>query len=105
MTKDRAVHRRQPLRVVVVEGIMKEGMDDLYPDITPTSNKKRITVFLGADRQWKYAMLNVLLHSNDYEGRRVTRCFEVLPTTLHSTPNTSSAAKPWKDNLQSAFTF
>ncbi|GFU04336.1 hypothetical protein TNCV_864341 [Trichonephila clavipes] len=65
----------------------------------PSVNKKRITALLSYLVQIdnEIAMLNGLLHSNDYEGRRVTRCFEVLPTTPHSMLDTSAVAKLWKE--------
>ncbi|GFU85056.1 hypothetical protein TNCV_1553191 [Trichonephila clavipes] len=55
-TKYRLLHRRQPLK--------------------PMCNSLRI------DNE--AVMLNGLLHSKSYEGRRVTRRLEVLSTTLHS---------------------
>ncbi|GFV92096.1 hypothetical protein TNCV_1895321 [Trichonephila clavipes] len=42
----------------------------------------------------KAAMLNGLLHTNDCQRRRSTRCTEVLPTTPHSAFDTSAVAKP-----------
>ncbi|GFV86124.1 hypothetical protein TNCV_671211 [Trichonephila clavipes] len=43
------------------------------------------------------AMLNGLLHSNDFEERRVTRCIEVLPTppdlTLDASAKSPRAAE------------
>ncbi|GFW19704.1 hypothetical protein TNCV_1605941 [Trichonephila clavipes] len=72
MTRDRAVHRRQPIRVVIVESIIYNGAD----------------------------MLNGLLHSNDYEERRMTRCIAVLPNTPHSALDTSAVVKPCKGKLQ-----
>ncbi|GFV28058.1 hypothetical protein TNCV_187341 [Trichonephila clavipes] len=49
--------------------------------IPPSANKKRIIALLGADRQWSCYMVNGLLYSNNYEGRRVTHCIEVLSLT------------------------
>ncbi|GFX43491.1 hypothetical protein TNCV_4875111 [Trichonephila clavipes] len=51
------------------------------------------------------AMLNGLLHSNDYEERRVTHCIEMLPSTHHSTLDTSAVVKPWKEKLQKSLYF
>ncbi|GFV88065.1 hypothetical protein TNCV_3242151 [Trichonephila clavipes] len=45
-------------------------------------------------------MLNGLLHSNDYEERRVIRCIDVLQTTPYSAFDTSAVAKSWKEKLQ-----
>ncbi|GFY30943.1 hypothetical protein TNCV_1629171 [Trichonephila clavipes] len=42
-------------------------------------------------------MLNGFLHSHDYEERRVTRCTELFPTTLHSALDTITVAKPWNE--------
>ncbi|GFU48197.1 uncharacterized protein TNCV_4626231 [Trichonephila clavipes] len=39
------------------------------------------------------AMLNGPLHSNDYEGRRMTCCIEMLPTISHSALDTCIVAK------------
>ncbi|GFX14106.1 hypothetical protein TNCV_1766021 [Trichonephila clavipes] len=48
-------------------------------------------------------MLNSLLHSKDYERRRVTRCIEVLLTTPHSALGTGAAVQLWKEKLQKFF--
>ncbi|GFX31692.1 hypothetical protein TNCV_4082161 [Trichonephila clavipes] len=44
-------------------------------------------------------MLNDLLHSNDYEGRRVACRIDVLPTTPHSALDTSAVIRSWKEKL------
>ncbi|GFT99173.1 hypothetical protein TNCV_1353451 [Trichonephila clavipes] len=60
------------------------------------ANKMRITALLSSLMQIGSgaAVLNGLLHSNDSEERRGTRCIEVLPTPLHSALDTSVVAKP-----------
>ncbi|GFU19064.1 hypothetical protein TNCV_430971 [Trichonephila clavipes] len=45
------------------------------------------------------AMLNGVIHSNDYEGRRVTSCIEVLSTTPHSALDSNDVVKSWKEKL------
>ncbi|GFV16170.1 hypothetical protein TNCV_3379341 [Trichonephila clavipes] len=61
--------------------------------ITPSLNKKRITVFLSFLVQIddEAARLNGLLHSYDYKGRLITPCIEVL--LPHSAQITLSVAK------------
>ncbi|GFX20072.1 uncharacterized protein TNCV_1436321 [Trichonephila clavipes] len=69
---------------------------------TPSANKKRITVLFSLVQIDKgAAMLNGLLHPNDYEERRVTHCIEALLTTPHSALDTSTVAKHWKEKFQS----
>ncbi|GFW45470.1 hypothetical protein TNCV_3244101 [Trichonephila clavipes] len=69
--------------------------------------KKRITalLFFLVQIDNEAAMLNGLLHTNDYEERRVTRCREVLPTASHSALDISYVAKPWKEKLQKSLCF
>ncbi|GFT55292.1 hypothetical protein TNCV_4611601 [Trichonephila clavipes] len=50
-------------------------------------------------------MLNGLLHSNDYENRRVTRYTEVLSTTAYSKLDTRAVVNPWEEKLQKSFYF
>ncbi|GFT20111.1 hypothetical protein TNCV_4994741 [Trichonephila clavipes] len=46
------------------------------------------------------AMLFGLLHPNDYEGRQVTHCIELLLTTSHSVLNTRAVVKPGNKELK-----
>ncbi|GFU88518.1 hypothetical protein TNCV_4441951 [Trichonephila clavipes] len=50
-------------------------------------------------------MLNGLLHFNDYEESRGTRCIEVFPTAPNSILHTSAIATPWKKKLQKFLLF
>ncbi|GFU36695.1 hypothetical protein TNCV_3311861 [Trichonephila clavipes] len=70
--------------------------------------------FAGAPNVLRYATVEIdngaailksLLHSNDNEGRRFTRCIEVLPTIPHSVLDTSAVTKNWKGKLQKSFCF
>ncbi|GFW42208.1 hypothetical protein TNCV_1206641 [Trichonephila clavipes] len=59
--------------------------------ITPSANiREPLPSLVQIDN--RAAILNGLLHSNNYEGRRVTRCIEDLPTTPHSALGTSTVA-------------
>ncbi|GFW82962.1 uncharacterized protein TNCV_4603891 [Trichonephila clavipes] len=49
--------------------------------------------------------LNGLLHSNNYESRRVTSCIGVLPTTPHSALDTNAVVKPRQEKLQKSLYF
>ncbi|GFS88080.1 hypothetical protein TNCV_764611 [Trichonephila clavipes] len=69
-----------------------EGMARISADFTPYTNKKRIPALLVQNGNGA-ALLNSVLRSNDYKGRQVTRCIEVLPTTHYSVVNTSAVAK------------
>ncbi|GFU85057.1 hypothetical protein TNCV_1553201 [Trichonephila clavipes] len=51
------------------------------------------------------AMLNGLLHSNDFERRRMTRCLEVLPTALIQRWILEPSPNLGKRNSESQFTF
>ncbi|GFW31135.1 hypothetical protein TNCV_2577171 [Trichonephila clavipes] len=74
--KEQAFYRYQLLRVVVVEGIVIEGMASIQRRYNNFCKQKAnhfllsslVQIFIGA------AILNGLLHSNKYEERRVTRC-------------------------------
>ncbi|GFS90985.1 transposable element Tcb2 transposase [Trichonephila clavipes] len=82
--------------------VQKSGMS-ASADITPSANKKQILASLkqidnGANT------LNGQLYSNDYEGRRVTRCIQVLPTTPGTAMDTVLYPKLGKKNCES-FTF
>ncbi|GFW34804.1 hypothetical protein TNCV_697921 [Trichonephila clavipes] len=63
---------------------------------TPSANNERITALLSSLVQIdnRAALSNDLLHPNDCEETRVTRCVEKLPTTSHSALDYSIVAKP-----------
>ncbi|GFW89338.1 hypothetical protein TNCV_3966281 [Trichonephila clavipes] len=75
--------------------------------IKPSANKKRISPFVPSLEQMDIGVdvLNRLQHSNEYEEIRVTRCTDALPTTPHSTLDTSTFAKLWKDESYTPFTY
>ncbi|GFX08280.1 hypothetical protein TNCV_3267701 [Trichonephila clavipes] len=53
--KDRAVHRRQPLRIFVVKGVMMEGMASIqrrYHTFRKQKVNHCLPFLLGANRQW-----------------------------------------------------
>ncbi|GFV01269.1 hypothetical protein TNCV_3375031 [Trichonephila clavipes] len=53
--KDRAVHRHQTLRVVIIKGIMMEemgGIQSLYHTFHMQKANHCPSFFLGGDRQW-----------------------------------------------------
>ncbi|GFV03880.1 hypothetical protein TNCV_3173141 [Trichonephila clavipes] len=60
---------------------------------------------VSTDRQNGAALSNGLLHPNDYEERRITRCEKVLPTSFHSALDSSNIGKFWKEKLKSSFIF
>ncbi|GFW14078.1 DUF4817 domain-containing protein [Trichonephila clavipes] len=66
------------------------------PSFPPSSSS---AIENGADMQ------KGLLHSNDYDVRRVIRCIQMLPTSLHSALDNSSVTKPLKKKLQKSLNF
>ncbi|GFT61553.1 hypothetical protein TNCV_34141 [Trichonephila clavipes] len=73
-TKNRTVHRRQPLRVVVVEDRVTEGIASIQRRQHTFRKQKanHYPPFLLGEIKNGVAMLNGLLLSKDYEERRKT---------------------------------
>ncbi|GFU67778.1 hypothetical protein TNCV_3134431 [Trichonephila clavipes] len=99
-TKYEAFHRHQPLRFVVVEIIVIEGMASISTaGIKPSASKKLITVLLSFSMQVANGATMLNGHFNDYEESRVKRCTELLLTTPHSALYTSAVAPPWEKEI------
>ncbi|GFT66665.1 hypothetical protein TNCV_4803501 [Trichonephila clavipes] len=98
-TKNCERHRREPVRVVDVEGIGMEGIV-FSPDITPYAIKKRINHLISSLVKMNNGtnIMNYLLHGDDYEKRRLTPCVEVLSYT-YSAMDASTVALPWKEKF------
>ncbi|GFV96982.1 hypothetical protein TNCV_4351951 [Trichonephila clavipes] len=70
------------------------------PSTTTTEDNVQVIEGIVMEVDNGAVMMNSLLPPPppfyDYEGRRVTLCIEMLPTTPHSALDTSTVAKPWK---------
>ncbi|GFX05221.1 hypothetical protein TNCV_4174641 [Trichonephila clavipes] len=82
--KDRTIHRRQPLRVVVIESIAMEGIVSIQVSHLPQTKCESPLSF----PPWCISTIELPC----VERSPITRCIEVLLTT-HSALDTSAVAK------------
>ncbi|GFV49321.1 hypothetical protein TNCV_3630071 [Trichonephila clavipes] len=97
--RDLAVHRRQSLRTMCKS--LMEGIDSIqhkYHIFSKQKDNHCSPFLLGADGQLN-CHVERLLHPHNFEGRRMARGTEVLPTTPHSGLDICAVAKPWKEKI------
>ncbi|GFV53192.1 hypothetical protein TNCV_298011 [Trichonephila clavipes] len=84
-----------------------EGVASIQRRYPLSVNKKQITALFSFLEQINIgdALLNGLLHSNDYKGRWVACRIEVLPTITHLALDIKAVSKPWEKKLQKPLYF
>ncbi|GFW29050.1 hypothetical protein TNCV_2356081 [Trichonephila clavipes] len=98
--KNKALHRRQPLRVIDTDGIEMEGMVSMQHKYHTICKPKGIHC-----PPFLLALLIDLLYFNDYEKTRVAHYIEMLSNTIPLTLDSSAVVKHFKGEKQKFLNF